>query len=86
MVSEFTRRCDEEGRRSQQFLLLAMIDGEGRAGKSRRAAATDLDKSEAIGMQHDQVDLAAAAAEISGDGFQALSQEETLRQLFGPVA
>lgn len=48
-----------------QFSLLACIDGMRGAHEAVAASESDLDEDEAVPVQHDQIDLAAAAAKIT---------------------
>jgi hypothetical protein len=57
-------------RRADNFALLSIINRELGFGKARRSSAADLDKHEATFVEHDQVDFAAPAAEVSSDRAQ----------------
>ena len=68
-----------------QFALLALVDGQQRVDKLAGAAATDFDKYEAAVVEHDEVDLAATAAEVSCNWAQAPVDEKAKRLLFGAL-
>jgi hypothetical protein len=59
--------CKEQGRRTKNFVLLAPIDGASGMCVTYGAAVSHFDESQAVTMQHDQVDFTAATAEIPRD-------------------
>jgi len=78
--------CQEQGCCVQNLALFASVDGRRWRRKSGRPAVAHLDKCEAVAIQHDQVNLAAAPAEVLCDGFQALSDKVGEGASFGPVS
>jgi hypothetical protein len=85
-----SRICSISGakkcRRADNFALLAIIDRELGFREVRGPPAADLDKHQATFVEHDQIDLAAAAPEISGHRAQPPVDQETKGLLFGVVA
>ena len=76
MVSELRFASNKQGRGAQDLLLFTHIDSRAGTAESRGCAVTDFDEYQAIAMQHDQVDFAAAAAEIPGHRLQAPVEQE----------
>ncbi len=56
--------------RANQFALFHAVNRLGRRRESAVTPVSDFDEYQAITFEHDQVDLAHAAAEIFFDGFE----------------
>jgi len=78
--------CDVHSGSANDFSLLAMIDCV--AGWRERSGSTIpyFDKRQAVPIQHDQVDFAAAAVEVPRNGTEIPSDEIIERQLFSLTA
>jgi len=78
--------CEKQGGRAQDLVLFAMVDGQCRARKSRGLPVAHFDECQAIAVQHDQVNLAAASTEIPGDRREAFAYEKAECFVLGLVA
>jgi len=56
---------DKQRGRAHDLALFPVVDSVGRCRKCAGAPASNFDKRKALSVQHDQVDLAAATAEIA---------------------
>lgn len=56
--------------RLYQLPLLAGVDGRDGVNERSAASITDLDENETVAVEHDQVDLAVAAVEVTRDRSQ----------------
>lgn len=68
-----TRQKQRRG--PDQLALLVNINGVQRIGKRGGTAATHLDKCQALVVEHDEIDFAAAAAKVPRYGLQATRPE-----------
>lgn len=76
---------EEVSRRSGQFGLLGRSYRLFRRAEELIGPGSDLDEDESrIDIDHNQIDFAAAAGEIAGQGLEALCSEEFLSTLFAP--
>lgn len=75
--------CDVHGGSANDFSLLAMIDCVAGRRERSRSAVPYFDKRQAVPIQHDQIDFATAAVEVSRNGTEILIDEIIERQLFG---
>ena len=72
--------------RAHKFALLVVIDRQQRIRKPARAAVPHLDKSQAILIQHDEIDFAATAAEVASYRAQAMVEEVSIGPLLSAPA
>jgi hypothetical protein len=72
----------KQHRRAHEFALLVVINRQQGGGESARAAVPHLDKSQALLIQHDEIDFAAAAAEVASQRTQAMFEEVSIGPLF----
>ena len=77
---------EKQLRRMDQFALLVLVDRQQRVDELAGATIPDFDESKAAPVQHDEVDLAAAAAKIPCHRPQALANEVAERLLLGAFA
>jgi hypothetical protein len=59
--------CNKHGSRTNDFPLFAGINSVASRRESRRRTVPDLDKDQAALVQHDEIDFATSAAEVSND-------------------
>ncbi len=77
---------EKHRRGTRQLALLACIDGQHRLDETRLAAISNFNEHEAAVVEHDEVDLAMAAAKIVANWPQAFVSQETKRHMFGVFA
>ncbi len=69
-----------------QFALLSLVDCQQGVDKLAGTSVSDFDERQALAVQHDEVDLAAPAAEVSCHGAQAPGDKKTKRLLLSALA
>lgn len=82
-VGELWSSGEKQGGRSNEFLLLAGVNGQAGVRQTAAASIAYFGKYQAIIVEHDQVDLAEATAEVLCDIGQALRIQEFASQFFG---
>ena len=73
--------CDEHCCCPNDLSLLVMVDGVARMREYSGCPISHFDECQAVAIEHDQVDFAATAVEVSGDGAEVLIDEKIKRQL-----
>ena len=75
--------CEKEGGSTNEFTLLVYVDGRACTREVVARAVANLSEYETVGVPHNEVDLAEAAAEVSLQGFQALALQVAESEIFG---
>lgn len=83
-ISAMTR--GEQRRGAYQLALLVAVNREFRVGESRRAPAANFDECEAIPIEQNQVNFAAARTKVPRDRLQTPVNEKAKRELFCVLA
>ena len=78
--------CEKERCGACQLSLFAGIDGSGGANEAVATAEPNFDKDKDIGIDHDEIDLAVAAPEITAYRAQAVFDQIPKRNIFGVSA
>ena len=86
VICVVTVACVEKGGRADYFLLLVAIHGMAGLCKAGGGSESDFHEDEALVVEHDQVNLAAATAEVSGNRTQALLNKIAKCRAFSAVA
>lgn len=76
----------EQCRGAHELALLVAVNREAGLGKLRRAPAAYFDERQAVPVEQDQVDLAAASTKISGDRPKSALGEIAKSELLGVIA
>lgn len=77
---------EEQQRRPGQFALLASVYREPRFNETAGAARPHLDKYEAAGVLHDEVDFSVPCSKVACDGTQPLPAQEPEHLVLGAPA
>jgi len=79
--------CEEVAGCPDQFDLFGMCDGLFGRAEELIGSGFDLDEDQArVGIDHDEIDFAAVAGEIAGEGFESFCSQELFAAFFTPSA
>ena len=77
--------CEEHLGCANEFALFVIIDRQRGSSEAAPGAITHLDEDEAIAIEHDQVNLAVAATEVSRYGSQTFIFQKSECELLGMI-